>query len=508
MSGQMTTASEARNSPAIMGLKAAEFSAWEQARRRLNYANQFHEIWLGLACLGLIFSRWILQAHFSYFIPALVGALFLISVSFPRISRRSRDLAQLRQWATFYMGLEIVVFSLLMYALGIYSIVWIFYLLSIQYGYFILPQNSATGLALFAMAAYTGIAVLGRNQPFPGFAFGTSSYAELVVLRLIFFAFFALANRRITGAMGARSEAMDQANHSLRESGKSLQHQHDELEREVRKRTHDLKQAYENTEKLNEHLRRMNRLQMNFIASVSHELRTPLTSIRSFAELLRDYPDETPATQREFLEIILSESRRLERLICDLLDLATLETGGMRFHFAVFDPRELLQTAADLMRSLFTRKQLDLELEIPEELPQMTGDRDRLMQVLTNLLHNALKFTERGGARIGARCHSDALEFYVADTGCGVPAGDREKIFDRFHQGAGPLSDKPAGTGLGLSICRQIIEHHGGHVWVESQENSGSCFRCLLPLVQPVAEWASPSPRINQHADAAANVEV
>ena len=491
MSGQRTKANAVRSAPEITVLQVAEMRALEQAHRRLDYANQFHEIWLGLTCLGLGFSRWILQAHFSYIIPALVGTLFFISVSFPRISRRSRDLAQLRQWATLYIGLEIVVFSLLVYALGIYSVVWILYLLTIQYGYYILPLKNATGLALFAMAAYIGIAVLGRGQPYHVYAFGTSSYAGLVALRLVFFAFFALANHRFAGTLGARSEALDQANHSLRESGKALRRQHEELEREVRKRTQDLSQAYENTEKLNEHLRRMNRLQVNFIASVSHELRTPLTSIRSFAELLRDYPDETPATQREFLEIILSEGRRLERLICDLLDLATLETGGMRFHFAVFDPRELLQTAADLMRSLFTRKQLDLALDIPEELPPITGDRDRLLQVLTNLLHNALKFTEQGGARMGASCHGEVLEFYVADTGCGVPAADRGKIFDRFHQGLGSLSDKPAGTGLGLSICRQIIEHHGGHIWVESPEDGGSFFRCWLPLVQPMTASAN-----------------
>lgn len=507
MSGQATMAGAARNAPAITGLNAAEKRALAQARRRLEYANQFHEIWLGLACLGLALSRWIFQAHFSYIVPGLTGALFLISIGFPRLSRRCRDLAQLRQWATCYIGVEIVVFSLLVYGLGIDSIVWVFYLLTIQYGYFLLPPKNASGLALFAMAAYAGIAILGRGQPLPGYAFGASSYAGMVAIRLVFFAFFALAYHCIAGVLGARTEALDQANHSLRESGKSLQHQHEELEREVRKRTQDLTQAYENTEKLNEHLRRMNRLQINFIASVSHELRTPLTSIRSFAELLRDYPDESPATQREFLEVILSESRRLERLICDLLDLATLETGGMRFHFSIFDPRELLRTAAELMRSLFTRKQLDLELEIPEGLPPISGDRDRLMQVLTNLLHNALKFTEQGGARLGASSHGDVLEFYVADTGCGVPATDREKIFDRFHQGAGPLANKP-GTGLGLSICRQIIEKHGGHIWVESQEGQGSCFRCILPLIHPMMETAPKKPSLNLHAEAATTHEM
>jgi PAS domain S-box-containing protein len=265
-----------------------------------------------------------------------------------------------------------------------------------------------------------------------------------------------------------------------------------ELERRVVERTTELERA------LNE-LRRLDELKDSFLSSVSHELRTPLTSIRSFSEILLRYDQENPATRREFVRIINAESERLTRLINDLLDLSRIEAGGMVWHDMPLSVREVAEEVARTTSQLREEKALRLSLEFDPNLPSVVADRDRIHQVLTNLLANAIKFSREGGEiRICGKALRGADSGWVlvsvSDQGVGIAEKHYERIFDKFQQiPAESSGDKPKGTGLGLPICKEVIAHYGGRIWVESREGSGSTFFFTLPVAARPLKPAPPS---------------
>jgi signal transduction histidine kinase/Na+/proline symporter len=248
-----------------------------------------------------------------------------------------------------------------------------------------------------------------------------------------------------------------------------------ELEAKVQQRTAELEHA-------NRRLTELDRLKSDFVSTVSHELRTPLTSIRSLSESL--ISGGVPAQrQQEFLAIIVEESQRLSRLIAQLLDLSRIEAGTMEWRLERLDLREIVEHAVRTNRALFERAGLEVDVELSGHRVPVTADRDRLMQVLTNLLSNAAKFTARGGrVRVRTFGTSSSAVVEVADTGAGIPPGQVDAIFERFRQGEGGLVVKPEGAGLGLPISRQIVEHHGGSLTVSSVPGEGSCFRISLPV--------------------------
>jgi PAS domain S-box-containing protein len=257
-----------------------------------------------------------------------------------------------------------------------------------------------------------------------------------------------------------------------------------ELERRVNERTAALEKALEE-------LKRLDEMKDSFLSSVSHELRTPLTSIRSFSEILLRYDRENPATRKEFLQIINTESERLTRLINDLLDLSRIEAGGMVWQDAPLSMREVVEDAVRAQHQLRVEKSLPLRLEISPDLPTVHADRDRIQQVLTNLLGNAIKFSPQGGEirisgeTLGGGTSGERpgwVKVSVSDQGVGVDEKHYEIIFDRFHQIPAETSrDKPKGTGLGLAICKEVVGHYGGRIWVESEPGKGSTFSFTLP---------------------------
>jgi signal transduction histidine kinase/ActR/RegA family two-component response regulator len=270
----------------------------------------------------------------------------------------------------------------------------------------------------------------------------------------------------------------------------------DTLEEKVRERTAELSRAY------NE-LKGLGALKDAFIASVSHELRTPLSSIRAFSEILLGMPDEDVATRREFLEIINKESERLTRLIEDVLDLSRMEAGAVAMRREPLSLGDLARAACGSLGPLAGQAGLRLEVDVPDELPPAHGDADRVAQVLTNLVGNAVKFTPPGGAvRVSARAArvgdaggpSGFLEVRVSDTGVGIPAGELQSVFEKFKQVGNTLTGKPRGTGLGLPICREIVQRLGGHIWAESAPGRGSTFLFTLPTA-PAAEGPDGEPR-------------
>ncbi|MFN5514008.1 MAG: GAF domain-containing protein [Cyanobacteriota bacterium] len=243
--------------------------------------------------------------------------------------------------------------------------------------------------------------------------------------------------------------------------------------------------------------REIERMKTDFLATVSHELRTPLTSVLGFAAVIQSkletviFPQLDPQNPKLVktaekietnLEIIIQESERLTALINDVLDIAKMEAGAVEWSFSPCQLEPIIHRAIATLTPLFELKNLELFALIPEALPPIRGDEDRLFQVILNLLSNALKFTEKGGVTCEATVLSDALQVSIKDTGAGIASDDLEKIFQPFQQGGEVLTNKPAGTGLGLPICKQIVEGHGGQIWVESQFGQGSQFCFTLPL--------------------------
>lgn len=301
------------------------------------------------------------------------------------------------------------------------------------------------------------------------------------------------AERLLAGTTGAASAHIalrsvaeehplepDEVVHLLDETSRVLatSRQLEEKSRQLESATGELRDA-------NTRLRELDRLKDDFLATMTHELRTPLTSIRAFTEILHDHPRLSDTKRREFLAIVLKENERLTRLISQVLDLTKIESETLGEPSAE-DPAALIGDAAASFTGLFDEHGIDLELRLAEGLPRVEVNRDLVLQVLINLLSNALKFTPAGGwIAIEATAHNGGrrrwVEIAVADNGPGVPPTERETIFDKFRQVSDPAKRPSHGIGLGLAICRGIIDKHGGSVWVEDSEQGGARFAFTVP---------------------------
>ena len=252
----------------------------------------------------------------------------------------------------------------------------------------------------------------------------------------------------------------------------------------------------------------IDQMKTDFISTVSHELRTPLTSVLGFAKIIKkrfetvilpnfhEVSDKKVAKAvgqvNENLDIIIAEGERLTTLINDVLDVAKMEAGKIDWKMQKLDVQGIIERAMLATSSLFAKKGLAQLSDIAPELPNVTGDRDRLIQVVINLISNAVKFTDAGFVTCRARRKRNEVIVSVIDTGMGIAEEDQPKVFEKFKQVGDTLTDKPKGTGLGLSICKQIVEHHGGRLWVESQRGKGSEFSFSLPiLIESVNEVVS-----------------
>jgi signal transduction histidine kinase len=252
----------------------------------------------------------------------------------------------------------------------------------------------------------------------------------------------------------------------------------------------------------NRKLQTIDKMKSDFVSVVSHELRTPLTTIKAFIELIIMKPGIPPQQRAKFMATINAETDRLNRLISDLLDLARIEEGSMNWRFEKVSFEELILHSLAGMGPLFENKALRVTTAFSPGLSVISGDRDRLVQVVTNILSNAVKFTPPGGAiRIAARqepAPQARLVVEISDTGIGIPAQDLELIFEKFHRSGDQLTSAIDGTGLGLAIARQIVEFHGGRIWASSEHGKGSTFTFTLPLAAQAVS-AVPSPQRPGH---------
>ena len=272
----------------------------------------------------------------------------------------------------------------------------------------------------------------------------------------------------------------------------------------------DLNQANTELARVSDRLRAMNRIaedarraKEEFVANVSHELRTPLNMIIGFSEIItqspRLYQRDLPSQLLADLEVIQRNARHLANLVDDVLDLSRAEAGRMALTREMVTMGEVIEVALATVRPLFETKGLSLSMDVPADLPPVYCDKTRIRQVIINLLSNAGRFTERGGACVAARQDGPSVIITVSDTGPGIPKADQERIFEPFEQYDGGTAQRYGGSGLGLAISRRFVEMHGGRMWVESEPGQGSAFSAMLPLgvtahthANEAVRWFSP----------------
>ncbi len=226
--------------------------------------------------------------------------------------------------------------------------------------------------------------------------------------------------------------------------------------------------------------KRVETIKKDFVANVSHELRTPLASIKGYSETLLDDEVERDK-QKEFLEIIDRHATRMSRIIDDLLILSRLESSAVSLVSATVDMRELIGSIVKGCLKGAQDKAITIKAELPDVLPPVMGDRDRLEQVVVNLIDNAIKYTPSGGeVTITAEGHEGEVRVDVSDTGIGIPADDISRIFERFYRVDKARSRALGGTGLGLAIVKHIIQGHNGRLDVRSELGEGSTFSFFL----------------------------
>ncbi len=262
----------------------------------------------------------------------------------------------------------------------------------------------------------------------------------------------------------------------------------------------DVKLAKMEAEKSGKAAEKANEAKSAFLSTVSHELRTPLTSVLGFAKIIRKrleekiFPivdkkdpktDKTISQISENLHVVIAEGERLTHLINDVLDLAKIEAGKMEWNQENVSMPEVAERAIAATTSLFDQKALKLIKNIDTDLPDIIGDRDKLIQVIINLISNSVKFTEKGSVTCSVSKINDEIVVSISDTGIGIAPEDFDAVFEQFKQvGGDTLTDKPKGTGLGLPICKEIVEHHGGRIWLESEVGKGSTFSFALPVTK------------------------
>jgi signal transduction histidine kinase len=235
----------------------------------------------------------------------------------------------------------------------------------------------------------------------------------------------------------------------------------------------------------NEELKKATQAKSEFMANMSHELRTPLNVIIGFSELMLDeVPGNLSKEQRQCINDILTSGKHLLGLINDVLDLSKIESGKMELKPTHFSLPAVIESLRRIMMPMIAPRNQTLEINLHKGLDNIYADRDKVGQVLLNMLSNATKFTPDGGRlKVEATRDDKWCKVSVIDNGIGIPHEDRERIFEPFSQLDNPLTRESGGTGLGLAIAQQIIEKHGGRIWVESGYETGSRFNFTLPLI-------------------------
>jgi len=256
---------------------------------------------------------------------------------------------------------------------------------------------------------------------------------------------------------------------------------------EERQRFFRLRDFATQLEKANQELKRIDEMKSEFVSVASHELRTPLASIKNAVQLiLQGKTGEINEDQKKFLSMADRNISRLTNILNNLLDLSRIEAGKIDIKFEELDPGASIEFILSSLKPQADGKSIQLKTEIQQQLPAVYGDREKVEQILTNLIGNAIKFTPEGGEiSISARPSPkgpNKLAISVKDSGIGIPEDQFEKIFEKFHQAEGSLHRSVSGTGLGLAITKGLVQAHHGEIWVESEVGKGSTFTFTLSI--------------------------
>ena len=311
--------------------------------------------------------------------------------------------------------------------------------------------------------------------------------------------------------LGELAKSFNKMTASLEKYEEKMRRYSKELERKVRERTRELDKKVqelektkvalmnlaEDLEKTNKKLREAQRKlkksfkelkkldieKDRFISIAAHELKTPLTALHGFSQLLQDERiARNPEKRKKFLKIIEEETMRLGNLVTNVLELSRFDLGTLKITIEEVNIPELLNSVKEQMVENAKEKGLKLKVEIDEKLPKIKTDKEKLREILINLVHNSIKFTEKGGIKIGCKKVGDYVEFSVADTGLGIPKKSQSKIFTRFFQVESPYTRKTKGSGLGLSVCKALVEVLGGKIWFKSKVGKGTTFYFTIPI--------------------------
>jgi signal transduction histidine kinase len=240
--------------------------------------------------------------------------------------------------------------------------------------------------------------------------------------------------------------------------------------------------------RLFQELQRANDAKTEFVAFVSHELKQPMTSMKGYTDLLiKGIGGILNDQQKQFLQVIRTNIGRMDRLVQDLLDISRIEAGRLKLEMGPVVPEEVVSEAIQAFEQAITSRHQQLQMNIEPDLPIIRGDRGRLIQVLTNLVSNANKYTPEGGTitiDVGQQSEKgqDFVRWSIRDTGVGLTPEELEKLFTKYFRSDNPTVRSVQGTGLGLVITRSIVEMHGGHIWVESEYQKGSDFSFAVPV--------------------------
>jgi len=287
---------------------------------------------------------------------------------------------------------------------------------------------------------------------------------------------FADAFREMVSNIKSKQEELLKAKSELEDLSKNL-------DVKVQARTVDLKMARDKIDNYAKELERALAAKSDFIATVSHELRTPLTAIREGIEIvLSGKTGVVSDQQKEFLNMVKRNLERLGRIINNVLDFHKLEQGKMEMRILDNDMNETVKEACRVMAHLAGEKGVELIPDLALDLPIIKFDKDRITQALTNLISNAIKFTEKGSITVSTCLETNAVRVSVADTGIGIKKVDMPQIFQRFTQLEHGPERRTGGTGLGLTISKEIIEDHGGKIWAQSKPQEGTTFYFILPI--------------------------
>jgi two-component system sensor histidine kinase VicK len=318
-------------------------------------------------------------------------------------------------------------------------------------------------------------------------------------------------NIRTKDEIGELSKAFDAMSSEIKESRAKLEKHHEELERQIKERTRQLqekikeadlskqatmnimedvdetnKKLLEAQEKLKQNLKELEKLDFQkdqFISIAAHELKTPLTSIKGFADLLiKGNVAENPQLRNKYLGIIFRDTKRLGGLITNILELSRMDIGTLKLALEDVKIQDLMNEVKEQMNIIIKNKNLDSEFKVQKNLPTVSIDKDKTIQVISNLINNAVHYTDKGKITVEAKRKENDILFSVSDTGIGIPKQHLKIIFERFYQVDNPLTRKIGGTGLGLSLCKGFVEAMGGKIWVESKVGKGSTFYFTIPI--------------------------